>query len=246
MSNKKIDKRHHYFLAIDTETCGSLEKSLVYDLGARVMDSKGGVYEETSLVLHDIYCGERELMKSAYYADKLPQYETGLRDGTWKMVKVKTAFKMIRDWMEDYGITEVIAYNTSFDRRALDNTMRHCTKYRHFFPKDTEFLDIWNMACSTLYQRQKFYEMAHRLGWESPAGNVRTNAEVGYSYLTGVEGYQECHTALEDVKIEAQLFLACLKARVKNEDKYIVPNPWRKPQPGWNKYKENNSSREEG
>lgn len=246
MSNKKIDKRHHYFLAIDTETCGSLEKPLVYDLGAQVMDSRGRIYEEASLVLHDIYCGERELMKTAYYAEKLPQYEIGLRKGTWKMVKVKTAFKMIRDWMEDYDITEVIAYNTSFDRRALNNTMRHCTKYRHFFPKDTDFLDVWNMMASTLFKHKSYYEMAFANNWESPAGNVRTNAEVGYAFISGVEDFKERHTALEDVKIEAQLFLACLKARVKNEDKYIVPNPWRKPQPGWNKYKENNSSRGEG
>ena len=237
MSHKKIDKRHHYFLAIDTETCGSLEKPLVYDLGARVMDSRGGIYEEASLVLHDIYCGERELMKTAYYAEKLPQYEAGLRNGTWKMVKVKTAFKMIRDWMEDYGITEVIAYNTSFDCRALDNTMRHCTKYRHFFPKDTDFLDVWNMMASTLFKHKSYYEMAFANNWESPAGNVRTNAEVGYAFISGVEDFKERHTALEDVKIETALFLACYH-KTKKEDRVIIANPWRKPQKKWKEYKD--------
>ena len=45
------------------------------DIGFAVIDSKGRVYEKYSLTIADIYCGERELMKSAYYADKLPQYE---------------------------------------------------------------------------------------------------------------------------------------------------------------------------
>jgi hypothetical protein len=235
--SKKIDKRHHYFLAVDTETAGPLEAPIVYDLGARVIDSKGRVYEEASYVLYETYCLEKEMMKTAYYATKLPQYERGLRTGDWKMVKTITAFKKLRDWMEKYGITEVLAYNTKFDRKALNNTIRRYTKYHYFFPKETEYLDIWNMACSTLFKRKSFYEIAHRLNWESPAGNVRTNAEVGYAFISGVENFEERHTALEDVKIETALFLACLQARVKNEDKGIIGNPWRKPQPGWNKYK---------
>ncbi len=243
---KKIDKRHHYFLAIDTETCGSLAKPFVYDLGVRVIDSMGRVYESFSWVLYEVYVGMKEIMQTAYYADKLPQYEQGLRNSqNWKMVKVMTAFRIIRDIMEAYGITEVLAYNTSFDRRALNCTMEATTNYRYFFPKDTEFLDIWNMACSTLYQRESFFNMAHKMGWESDKGNLRTNAEVGYSYISKMHNFEESHTALEDVKIETEIFLACLKARVKAEDKLIVANPWRKPQPKWKAYKVKVTKRED-
>lgn len=236
---KNIDRRKHYFLAVDTETCGPLEEPLVYDFGARVIDSKGNVYEETSLVLYEIYVGEKELMRTAYYADKLPSYEVGLHDGTWKMARVMNAFLLVRNWMNDYGITEVLAYNTSFDRRALNNTMAHVTGWGYFFPKETVFLDIWNMACSTLLQRKSYYKMAHRLGWESETGNIRTNAEVAYSYITNCDSFTESHTALEDVKIETEIFLRCLHARVKRDDMGIIGNPWRKPQPGWKQYKAN-------
>lgn len=236
--SKKIDNRHNYFIAIDTETCGSLAKPLVYDLGVRVIDSKGRVYESFSWVLYEIYVGMKETMKTAYYADKLPQYEQGLRNSReWKMVRTMTAFKIVRQLMEDYSTNKVIAYNTAFDRRALDTTMRTVTKYRFFFPADTEYLDIWNMACSTLFQRKDFFKMADEMGWESDCGNVRTNAEVGYSYISGKADFEERHTALEDVKIETEIFVACLKAKVKAEDMVIITNPWRKPQPAWKSYK---------
>ena len=234
---KKIDKRRHYYLAIDTETCGSIGKPFVYDLGGKIIDSHGETYEKFSWVLHDVYAGMRERMKTAYYVNKLPQYEKGLKTGEWKMVKAETAFKTIRNMMRDYGITEVVAYNTNFDRRALDNTIRATTKYRFFFPAETEFLDIWNMACSTLYQRKTFFDKAHKNGWQSEKGNVRTNAEVGYAYITKMDEFEERHTALEDVKIEVEIFMACLRAKVKSADKQCIGNPWRKPQPKWKEYK---------
>ena len=87
--------------------------------------------------------------------------------------------------------------------------------------------------------------MADEMGWESDCGNVRTNAEVGYSYLSGKNDFEERHTALEDVKIETEIFVACLKARVKAEDMGIVANPWRKPQPAWKSYKVKVVKREE-
>lgn len=236
--NKKIDGRKHYVLAIDTETAGSLESPLVYDIGASVMDTKGNMYESLSSVVYEIYCKEKEKMASAYYAKKLPEYEQGIEKGHWTIMKFFTIRKILREWIEEYGITEIVAYNTRFDRKALNNTMEYLTegKFKWFFPYGIEYLDIWNMACSTIYKKESYYQMAKEHGWESDAGNVRTNAEVGYSYLSG-ESFEEKHTALEDVKIEYAIYLACLKARVKAEDKVITHNPWRKPQKGWKEYK---------
>lgn len=235
----KIDKRKHYILAVDTETAGSIDEPLVYDFGCRVIDTNGNVYEELSAVIYEIYCCQKEKMNSAYYACKLPQYEEGLKHREWRIMKMRTAFFLIRKWMKDYSITEVMAYNTSFDRRALNNTIRFCTddEIKWFFPYGTEYLDIWNMSCSTLYKRKSYYQMAHSMNWESAKGNVLTNAEVGYSYITQQE-FTERHTALEDVKIETEIYLACRKARVKTEDRGIVGNPWRKPQKGWKLFKE--------
>lgn len=238
MNKKEVDLRRHYILAIDTETAGSIEQPLVYDFGCRVIDTKGKVYEEMSAVIYEIYCKEKEKMKSAYYADKLPQYEEGLKQKEWKIMRIRTIFFIIRDWMRKYNISEVMAYNTAFDRRALNHTLRYCTQeeMKWFFPYGTEYLDIWNMACSTLYQRKSYYKMALAMNWESEKGNVLTNAEVGYSYVNN-EQFEERHTALEDVKIETEIYFACKKAKVKPDDRKIINNPWRKPQKGWKTYK---------
>jgi hypothetical protein len=76
---KKIDKRVHYIIMLDTETCnthtdekGGLDMSsvLVYDLGWQVIDKRGRVYEEKSYICREIFFGEMDLMSSAYYAKK--------------------------------------------------------------------------------------------------------------------------------------------------------------------------------
>lgn len=82
-----MDKRKRYILVLDTETAntitledGRLDMSnvLVYDCGWAVVDKRGTVYETASYVNRDIFEGEAELMKTAYYADKIPRYKEDL------------------------------------------------------------------------------------------------------------------------------------------------------------------------
>ena len=87
---EKIDFRHHYVLVVDTEATntlvdenGNLDMSnvLMYDCGWAVVDTMGGVYVERSYVNRDVFCEERELMQSAYYAKKIPQYIAEIQAG---------------------------------------------------------------------------------------------------------------------------------------------------------------------
>ena len=79
---KTMDKRKKYILVIDTETANGfmgednkldLSNSLVYDIGYKVVDKKGNTYEENSFVIYDIFFN-KEMMQSAYYKQKIPQY----------------------------------------------------------------------------------------------------------------------------------------------------------------------------
>ena len=78
----KIDKRIHYIMVLDTETCNGfmengklcLDNSLVYDIGWAIVDKRGKVYETKSYINSDIFIHEREMMKTAYYAKKIPMY----------------------------------------------------------------------------------------------------------------------------------------------------------------------------
>ena len=70
---EKIDKRKHYVLVLDTETANTIQDGdsldmsnvLVYDCGWAVVDTKGNIYETASYVNRDIFCEERDLMRTS-------------------------------------------------------------------------------------------------------------------------------------------------------------------------------------
>ena len=83
----KLDKRKNYYLILDTETCPKMPldevkpfNMLVYDIGWQVADIKGNVYVKRSFIVDEIFYGEREKMKSAYYYNKIAQYEEDIKN----------------------------------------------------------------------------------------------------------------------------------------------------------------------
>lgn len=228
MRNKK------YFLVVDTETTGAINAPLVYDFGAKIVDLYGRTYEKISAVIADIFLNEPERMKSAYYAEKLPQYYEDLKNNKRKLYKFSTVRRIVYNWINKYNIEAVCAYNLAFDERALNNTLRFVSegKYRFFFPKGTQFIDIWSMACSSIFQRKSYQRMAYDNNWFSEKGNLLTNAEKAYCYLTNQNEFEESHTALEDVEIETVIFSYCWKYTEEN-DRKVIYFPWRKPQKEW-------------
>ena len=70
----KIDRRKSYYMVFDTETSNGLDDPIVYDIGFAIVDKKGNVYEAKSFVIYETFCKMKDLMQSAYYADKIPNY----------------------------------------------------------------------------------------------------------------------------------------------------------------------------
>jgi len=210
-------RKNEVMVVVDVETAGGLENPLCYDCGIGLVDKKGKFYEQFSLVVYNIYAVERELMKSAYYADKLPLYELKLKNGERKMVSFYYIKKLIADLMEKYNTKVVCAYNMNFDRRALNNTQRFTTdnRFKWFFPYDTEFHCIWHMACQVLMARPSYIKFALENGFVSDKGNILTNAECCYRYLTKDTEFKEQHEGLDDVKIEAEIMAACYRQHKK-------------------------------
>ena len=214
-------RKNERVVVLDTETADGLGNPLCYDCGFQVIDRKGNVYDKGSIVIYDIYAGQREKMKTAYYADKIPQYEIELQSGERKMVSFRTLRKMIAELMKKHNTNVVYAYNMNFDRRALNNTERFTTenKYKYFFPYNTEFRCIWNMACQVLMARPSYIKFALKNGFISSKGNILTNAECCYRYLTKDINFTEQHKGIDDVKIETEIMLACYNQHKKMETK---------------------------
>lgn len=224
-----IDHRRKYILCVDVETANSLEDPLTYDIGFAITDKHGNIYESYSYAIRDIFVGERDLMTTAYYADKLPQYHADLRSGIRKMANFNEVRRQIADLMRKYNTNIVAAYNCAFDRNALNITQRYTTssKYRWFFPYGTEYYCIWNMATQTICRQKSYAKFCEDNSLISNRGNnYSTSAETVYRYLKQDPNFEEAHQGLADVEIEAQIMARCFRQHRKM-DKGINRLCWR-------------------
>lgn len=229
----KIDRRKKYIIILDVETTnnqigvkGAPNDGLVYDLGFTVADKQGNVYAKRSFAIKEIF-DWKELMDTAYYKNKLPKYYEKIRKGEMKKVSIWEARKSIKSAMEYFNITEVYAFNANFDYTTLNNTVRFLSgsACRWFFKYGTKICDIWHIACQTLGLQKTFQ-------WENVRnanGNLITNAERMYAYLSQNFDFEEEHTGLADALIETQILARCFKTH-KSIDKSINRACWRIPQ----------------
>lgn len=227
---KKIDRRRHYHLLLDVETTGSFETPLIYDLGLAIVDKQGKIYEERSFVIEEIYTN-RDLMLSAYFYSKMPLYREGLKTGKFIMVKWLQAIEEMNKLANLYKTKTVAAYNLAFDSKAMTKTHRRLGYQGKILNRPMKTLCIWGMACQTIFSQKTYSKVATEQGWVSNAGNYRTNAEVAYKYITGNYNFEEEHTGLEDVRVEAKIMADCYRQN-KKMSKGIIQHPWRIPNKG--------------
>ena len=139
---EKIDRRRNYVLVLDIETANIAEDALAYDVGFAVADKKGNIYETHSYMVAEMFLENynKPLMYTAYYAKKLPKYWEDYNAGKRKLASILTIRRIVQQVMKKYDITDVFAYNASFDKNGLDRTVRYLTKsnVRFFFPYNTK------------------------------------------------------------------------------------------------------------
>ena len=218
----KIDFRHHYVLVLDTETANTLTDNdgnldmtnvLMYDCGWAVVDTQGGVYRERSYVNRDIFCGERELMQSAYYAKKIPQYVAEILAGKRIMSTTYEIRQQMLADMAEYRITEVVAHNARFDLNALNTTLRWQTKsrFRYWFPYETEIWDTMKMARDVIHKMPTYRKFCEEFDLKTANGRLSTTAENLYRFIINDPYFEESHTGLEDVQIEREIMFYCYR-----------------------------------
>ena len=222
MSKVIIDRRKHYVLVLDTETAntiadenGNLDMTnvLMYDCGWSVVDTSGEVYTERSYVNRDIFCEERELMQSAYYAKKIPMYCLDLQLGRRIMATTYEIRQAMLADMEMYGITEVVAHNARFDLNALNIILRYTTKskYRYWFPYGTVVWDTMKMARDVIHKMPTYQAFCKEHNLLTKNGRLSTTAENLYRFIIDDIDFEESHTGLEDVQIEREIMFYCYR-----------------------------------
>ncbi len=223
---KKMIERSICF--VDSETANFVDTPLPYDISYTIRDPQTWeLLASHAFVVYEIF-NDKNLMNSAYYAKKVPEYWEDIKSGKRTLARMSTIQKIIKEEFKKYHVDMVGAYNAGFDKRSTNNGIRYitCSKYRWFFPYGVEFFDIWHMACSSFMRSKHYIKWAIKNGFVSSAGNIVTNAETAYKYVTKNLEFSEEHKGLEDVLIEEEIFRKVYKCKMKFRAE-IIGSPWR-------------------
>jgi hypothetical protein len=200
------------FIVLDTETTNSIDDPIVYDLGWAVVDADGIVYETHSFVVADVFL-DKELMASAFFADKIPTYWEQIKSGERTLARFSTIRKAFHACAKANNVTKFFAHNMRFDYRSTNLTQRFLTssKYRFFFPYGAEICDTLKMARQALKGDINYDNFCYNNNYVTKNGCKRYTAEIIYRFLTNNLQFEEEHTGLADVLIEKEILRFCLQ-----------------------------------
>ena len=207
------------YCTLDTETVGGINNPLgFYHLGGIIHNRNGEVIgcfnyliaEMLSYVLNDDYAKK-----------SLPLYYEMLNNGTATLIDTQEhAIKVVNSTLEFYNVNVMTAFNSGFD---------YCKTMCAKLLEGREFIDLWLMALETICYKASFKKFCAKNGKYNNKGTCRTNAETVFAFLINDPEYCEEHTALEDSKIELQIFNACIKSHkrfTKNCHCFDSENKW--------------------
>lgn len=212
-------------MVIDGETCetrrnekGQLDTSngQVYDLGGQVVNvESGNILDSFNLVNYDVFFQMPEAMHEAFFADKIPQYKEEIRQGKRKIVTTYTMQKIVFEMCKKYNVKVIVAHNAWFDVKTLNSTIRYQTKSkkRFFLPYNIPIMDTMKMSEKVICKTSEYINFCkdHNYMTAHKVPRPRKTAEVLWRFLSGNNEFEEEHTGLADVKIEAQIFLECVR-----------------------------------
>lgn len=210
------------FIVIDTETTNGFDDPMVYDCGWSVISDTFEVLAERSFVVADIFIERKDLMKEAFFADKIPQYFAEIADGTRQLKRFYNVRKALVLDCQMFDVGAIIAHNARFDYNALQTTQRYLSKskYRWFFPWGVEIWDSLKMARQTFAKDETYKQFCIDNGFTLANGKTpRLTAEILYRFITDDVTFEEKHCGLEDTQIEREIFRRCLEMNPNIEKK---------------------------
>lgn len=212
-----------YYAVVDTETANTpkingkldVKNGQVYDCGTWIIDEQGNKIEHLSMVNKDVFFGMKDAMKSAYYADKIPQYMNDIWEKKREVVDTWAMYRKFNDLCKKWNVQGIIAHNAYFDKTVLNATMRYQTKSkkRYFLPYGVPVIDSMRLAQKTICKTEDYItfcqENNYMTNHDTP--RPRATAEILWKYLSKDNEFCEEHTGLSDAEIEAQIFIECQK-----------------------------------
>lgn len=225
------------FITLDTESTGLGRRALAFDVGYTIATRKDLILSRQFLI-REILTDPRVMlgaMNNGDWRDMMGAklfnaYIPALDASEFRLASWQEFTRTLRDDMATHSVDVFAAYNLPFDMRALAQTQAHILGAGKVLDYRPDLLCLWNFSASTVCQRPTYHKAAQQFGWISDAGNVRTNAEKVYAYLTGNFDFIEKHTALDDALIETEILQRLLAAKKPIPYNELDHGAWRKAQ----------------
>lgn len=210
-------------IVIDTETANTIEEPLAYDIGWAVLDDEFNILKTESYAVAEIFL-DKELMSTAYFAEKIPQYWEEIKSGDRKLARLSTIFKTLKNDCVTFDISKIYAHNARFDDLSLKLTTRFISgsKFRYFFPYGTIVCDTLKMAREAFGKDEKYKEFCEKNNYLTSRNQKKMTAEILYRYLSGEHEFEEEHKGLADVLIEKEILRECLKRGATKEELFSM------------------------
>lgn len=220
-----MDRRKSYYIILDTETAPldntikevNSKNMVTYDIGFCVVDKKGNVYESHSYIIKEIFFNN-DLMRSAYYYNKVPQYLSDIIKGNRIVESFFNVQTILFNTFEKWNCKAIISHNAIFDYNSLTTTLQYLTnKQVYYFPYDFPYWDSLKMARDVLKTRKTYKNFCEKNNFMTRHKTPRPQlkAEVIYRFLTDNPDFIESHTGLEDCLIENEIVKYCFNSHKK-------------------------------
>ena len=223
------------FAILDIETI--TDARLAFDIAWILKDSKGNTLESHNYLVSEIAdapFAQILIRRDSFMKNKSQFYMDGMAFNSFEIASLMTISNEFHAAAARYNAKLVMcAYNAKFDYSVLNDNMQAYYGV-DFFDDSVEVVDIMTMALATICDTNKFVRWCQLTNHVTAKGNVQTNAETVYAYLTRDSDFVEAHHALADCEIESEIYFKARKYRKKHHKQFANPvfacKEWKKVQ----------------
>ena len=223
------------FAILDIETL--TDARLAFDIAWILYDSKGNELERHNYIVSEIAdapFAQILIRRDSFMKNKAQFYMDGMAFNSFESASLIDIACEFNASAARYNAKIVMcAYNAKFDYSVLNDNMQ-AYYGMDFFDNDVEIVDIMTMALATICDTNKLVRWCQLNNMVTEKGNIKTNAETVYAYLTRDSDFVEAHHALQDCEIEATIYFKTRKYRKKHHKQFAMPifhcEDWKKVQ----------------
>lgn len=188
-------------MVVDTET--TLNTQQAFNVAYQITTHQGYQLEKKDFWLTDVL------------KEDIPWYNTP-KPATAKNATRSQARRQLKQ--DEKKIDAALAYNSPFDQRTLKATVG--------FEFTKPVKDLWTAAAVYLCD-EEYIKWARESGKVTDKGNIKTSAETVYQYISGVDDFEELHTAYQDTQCEKEILKQLIARGVDISEIKNHPAPWR-------------------